>query len=104
VAQISRDTKLLAKEFSCPVVLLAQLNRGNTQRSDPTPVVSDLRESGALEQDSDQVWLLHRPDQYGDETRLGEVDLIVGKNRNGPAPATVALAFRGHFGHLGSLV
>jgi replicative DNA helicase len=106
VAQISRDTKLMAKEFHCPVMLLAQLNRGNTQRTDHTPQVSDLRESGSLEQDSDQVWLLHRPDQYGGEAsmdRMGEVDLIVGKNRNGPAPTTVALAFLGHNGLIASL-
>src|SRR5690606_14616334 len=94
VSEISRQTKLLAGEFECPVLLLAQLNRGNTQRTDHTPMVSDLRESGALEQDSDQVWLLHRPDQYaGGDDRLGEVDLIVGKNRNGPAPTTIPLAF-----------
>lgn len=104
VAQISRDTKLLAKELGCPVMLLAQLNRGNTQRSDPRPMPSDLRESGALEQDSDQVWLLHRPDQYGDETRLGEVDLIVGKNRNGPAPVTIPLSFQGHYARVVSMV
>lgn len=104
VADISRQTKLLAKEFACPVMLLAQLNRGNTQRTDHTPLVSDLRESGSLEQDSDQVWLLHRPDQYpGGEDRYGEVDLIVGKNRNGPAPTTIPLAFRGHYGHISSL-
>lgn len=104
VAQISRDTKLMAKEYGCPVMLLAQLNRGNTQRSDHTPVISDLRESGALEQDSDQVWLLHRPDQYNADTeRLGEVDLIVGKNRNGPAPVTIPLAFQGHHGRIVSL-
>lgn len=106
VAQISRDTKLLAKEHGCPVMLLAQLNRGNTQRTDHTPMVSDLRESGSLEQDSDQVWLLHRPDQYnGDEEkqRLGEVDLIVGKNRNGPAPVTIPLAFQGHYARITSL-
>jgi replicative DNA helicase len=107
VAQISRDTKLLAKEFECPVMLLAQLNRQNTSRSDPTPMVSDLRESGALEQDSDQVWLLHRPDQYGGDAgaeRLGEVDLIVGKNRNGPAPVAIPLAFQGHYARLVSMV
>lgn len=102
VAEISRQTKLLAKEFHCPVMLLAQLNRGNVSRTDRTPMVSDLRESGALEQDSDQVWLLHRPDQYGDD-RPGEVDLIVGKNRNGPAPTTISLAFKGHQGHIASL-
>lgn len=104
VADISRQTKLLAKEFCCPVLLLAQLNRGNTQRADHTPLVSDLRESGSLEQDSDQVWLLHRADQYpGGEDRYGEVDLIVGKNRNGPAPTTIRLAFQGHFGRISSL-
>jgi replicative DNA helicase len=104
VSQISRDTKLMAKEFGCPVMLLAQLNRGNTQRADHTPMPSDLRESGSLEQDSDQVWLLHRPDQYGGgEDRLGELDLIVGKNRNGPAPTTVPLAFQGHYATIASL-
>lgn len=103
VAQISRDTKMMAKEFGCPVLLLAQLNRGNVTRSDPTPMVSDLRESGSLEQDSDQVWLLHRPDQYG-EDRLGEVDLIVGKNRNGAAPMTIPLAFQGHYARIVSMV
>lgn len=104
VSQISRDTKLMAKEFGCPVLLLAQLNRGNTQRADHTPLVSDLRESGSLEQDSDQVWLLHRADQYpGGEDRLGEVDLIVGKNRNGPAPTNIALAFQGHYARITAL-
>lgn len=101
VAQISRDTKLMAKEFQCPVFLLAQLNRGNTQRQDHTPQVSDLRESGSLEQDADQVWLLHRADQYGGgEERMGEVDLIVGKNRNGPAPSVVPLGFQGHYARI----
>lgn len=104
VSAISWSTKLMAKEFQCPAMLLAQLNRGNTQRTDHTPMVSDLRESGALEQDSDQVWLLHRPDQYGGgEDRLGEVDLIVGKNRNGPAPTVVPLAFQGHYATIASL-
>lgn len=104
VAQISRDAKLMAKEFQCPVLLLAQLNRQGASRSDPTPMVTDLRESGSLEQDSDQVWLLHRPDMYGDEERLGEVDLIVGKNRNGPAPVTIPLAFLGHYAQIASMV
>ena len=99
---VSGAAKSMAKEFGCPVMLLAQLNRGNAQRADHTPVVTDLKESGDLEQDSDQVWLLHRPDQYGDE-RLGELDLIVGKNRNGPAPITVPLAFLGHYAQVASL-
>lgn len=101
IGHVSRESKLLAKEFDCPVVLLAQLNRGNTSRSDHTPQVTDMKESGDLEQDSDQVWLLHRPDQYaGGEDRMGEVDLIIGKNRNGPAPRTIPLAFRGHYARI----
>lgn len=103
MGHVSAAAKSMAKEFHCPVMLLAQLNRGNTQRSDHTPMVTDLKESGDLEQDSDQVWLLHRPDQYGND-RLGEVDLIVGKNRNGPAPMTIALAFQGHYAQIASLV
>ncbi|WP_408895907.1 replicative DNA helicase [Nocardioides sp. R1-1] len=103
MGHVSAAAKSMAKEFYCPVLLLAQLNRGNTQRSDHTPMVTDLKESGDLEQDSDQVWLLHRPDQYGNE-RLGEVDLIVGKNRNGPAPMTIPLAFQGHYSRIMSLV
>lgn len=103
IGHVSRESKLLAKEFGCPVLLLAQLNRGNTQRSDHRPMVTDLKESGDLEQDSDQVWLLHRPDMYGEE-RLGEVDLIVGKNRNGPAPTTISLAFQGHYARIVSMV
>lgn len=104
VAQISRDTKLLAKEFSCPVLLLAQLNRKGSERSDPRPIITDLRESGSLEQDSDQVWLLHRPDQHGDDERLGELDLIVAKNRNGAAPLSVSLAFQGHYARVSTMV
>lgn len=104
VDEMSRDAKLLAKEFYCPVLLLAQLNRRSADRSDHRPLVTDLRESGAIEQDSDQVWLLHRPDQYGEDERLGEVDLIVGKNRNGPAPTTIPLTFLGHYATVASMV
>lgn len=105
IGYVSREAKLMAKEFGCPVLLLAQLNRSNTSRSDHTPTVTDLKESGDLEQDSDQVWLLHRADQYaGGEDRMGEVDLIVGKNRNGPAPTTIPLAFQGHYARIVSMV
>ena len=102
VAQISRDTKLTAKEFHCPTMLLAQLNRKNQERAGHIPMVSDLRESGSLEQDSDKVWLLHRPDQYDMDDRPGELELIVGKNRNGPA-VSIALAFQGHYARVVSL-
>jgi replicative DNA helicase len=85
VAEMSRSLKLLAKEISVPVVAISQLNRGAEQRSDKRPQLSDLRESGAIEQDADMVILLHREDAYERESpRAGEADLIVAKHRNGP--------------------
>lgn len=97
VSDISRSLKLLAKELSVPVIGLSQLNRGPEQRADKKPMMSDLRESGAIEQDADIVILLHREDQYEKETpRAGEADLIVAKHRNGPT-AEVTVAFQGHY-------
>jgi replicative DNA helicase len=97
VSIISRTLKLLAKEFNITIVVLAQLNRGNEQRSDKTPVPSDLRESGSIEQDADMVILLHREDAYERESaRAGEADIIVGKHRGG-ALGTVTVAFQGHY-------
>ncbi len=97
VSSISRGLKLLAKELGIPVVVLAQLNRGPEQRSDKRPMLSDLRESGTLEQDADVVILLHREDAYERESpRAGEADLIVAKHRNGPT-ATITVAFQGHY-------
>jgi replicative DNA helicase len=97
VSEFSRGLKLIAKELEVPVVALSQLNRGPEQRQDKRPMLSDLRESGALEQDTDVVILLHRPDQYEQESpRAGEADLIVAKHRNGPT-ATVTVAFQGHY-------
>jgi replicative DNA helicase len=97
VSELSRRLKLLAREFDIPVVVLAQLNRGSEQRTDKRPAVSDLRESGAIEQDSDVVILLHREDAYDKESpRSGEMELIVGKNRNGPTGIAQA-AFQGHY-------
>jgi replicative DNA helicase len=85
VAEMSRSLKLLAKELGVPVVAISQLNRGAEQRSDKKPQLSDLRESGAIEQDADMVLLLHREDAYERESpRAGEADLIVAKHRNGP--------------------
>lgn len=84
VSEMSRGIKLLAKEFGVPIIALSQLNRGNEGRADKTPAVSDLRESGSLEQDADMVLLLHRPEVYDENDRPGEADLIVGKQRNGP--------------------
>ena len=85
VAKLSRGLKLMAKEFQITVVVLAQLNRGPEQRTDKKPMVSDLRESGAIEQDADIVILLHREDAYDKESaRAGEADFIIGKHRGGP--------------------
>jgi len=97
VSDLSRSIKLLAKELGIPVIALSQLNRGPEQRVDKKPQVSDLRESGAIEQDADLVILLHREDAYEKESeRAGEADWIVGKNRSGPT-ATITVAFQGHY-------
>lgn len=97
VSDMSRNVKLMAKELDVPVVVLAQLNRGPEQRQDKRPQVSDLRESGSLEQDADLVILVHREDAYEkDSPRAGEVDLIVGKHRNGPT-ATITVAAQLHY-------
>ncbi|NUT44577.1 MAG: replicative DNA helicase, partial [Thermoactinospora sp.] len=91
VSEISRAIKLLAKELEVPVIAISQLNRGPEQRTDKRPQVSDLRESGSIEQDADMVILLHREDAYERESpRAGEADLIVAKHRNGPT-ATVTV-------------
>ena len=97
VSEMSRSLKLLAKEIDVPVIAISQLNRGPEQRTDKRPLLSDLRESGSIEQDSDVVILLHREDHYEPESpRAGEADLIVAKHRNGPT-ATVTVAFQGHY-------
>jgi replicative DNA helicase len=97
VSEFSRSLKLMAKELGVPVVALSQLNRGPEQRTDKKPMVSDLRESGSIEQDADVVILLHREDAYEKESpRAGEADLIVAKHRNGPT-TTVTVAFQGHY-------
>ncbi|MFD4367028.1 replicative DNA helicase [Rhodococcus sp. NPDC058521] len=96
VSEFSRSLKLLAKELEVPVVAICQLNRGPEQRTDKKPMVSDLRESGSLEQDADMVILLHRPDAFErDDPRGGEADLILGKHRNGPT-ATITVAHQLH--------
>jgi replicative DNA helicase len=97
VSEFSRSLKLLAKELDVPVVAISQLNRGPEQRTDKKPMLSDLRESGSLEQDADMVLLLHREDFYDKESpRAGEADLLLVKHRNGPT-ATVPVAFQGHY-------
>jgi replicative DNA helicase len=97
VSEFSRQLKLLAKELDVPVIALSQLNRGPEQRNDKRPMLSDLRESGSLEQDADMVILLNRPDLYDkDSERAGEADMDVAKHRNGPTK-TITVAFQGHY-------
>ena len=80
-----------------PVIAISQLNRGPEQRTDKRPQLSDLRESGSIEQDADMVILLHREDSTSEESpRAGEADFIVAKHRNGPT-ATITVAFQGHY-------
>ena len=94
---MSRHMKLLAKELDVPVVAISQLNRGPEQRTDKRPQLSDLRESGSIEQDADMVILLHREDAYERESpRAGEADFIVAKHRNGPTK-DITVAFQGHY-------
>src|SRR5660397_256981 len=97
VSEFSRALKLLAKELEVPVIAISQLNRGPELRTDKKPQMSDLRESGSIEQDADVVILLHREDAYERESpRAGEADLIVAKHRNGPTD-TIVVAFQGHY-------
>ena len=97
VSEFSRHLKLLAKELEVPVVAISQLNRSAEQRTDKKPMLSDLRESGSIEQDADMVILLHREDFYERESpRAGEADFIVAKHRNGPT-STITVAFQGHY-------
>jgi replicative DNA helicase len=93
VSQISRSLKVLARDLEVPIVALSQLSRAVEQRHDRRPILSDLRESGAIEQDSDIVAFIYRDDYYNDESdQQGLAELIVAKHRNGPTD-TVKLSF-----------
>lgn len=103
VSEFSRSLKLLAKELDVPVIALSQLNRGSEQRTDKRPMVSDLRESGSIEQDADMVILLHREDMYNPESdRVGEADMIIAKHRGGPT-CTIPLAFSGKYSRFNNM-
>jgi replicative DNA helicase len=96
VAQISRRLKALAKELQMPVIALAQVNRASEDRQDHRPRLADLRESGSIEQDADTVMLLHRPDRYEPGQHEGIIEVIIGKQRNGPT-GEVTLAYLKQF-------
>jgi replicative DNA helicase len=99
VTEISKSLKALAKDFNCPVICLAQLNRSVESRVDKRPMMSDIRESGSVEQDADVILFLYRESYYEKETQNYSLEIIVSKNRNGPV-ATIRVDYNAHTGRI----
>ncbi|TDL75465.1 DNA helicase [Rhodococcus qingshengii] len=99
VTEISKSLKALAKDFNCPVICLAQLNRSVESRVDKRPMMSDIRESGSVEQDADVILFLYRESYYEKETQNHTLEIIVSKNRNGPV-ATIRVNYNEHTGRI----
>ena len=99
VTEISKSLKTMAKDFDCPVICLAQLNRSVESRADKRPMMSDIRESGSVEQDADVILFLYREQYYDKETENHSLEIIVSKNRNGPT-GSVVVQYNVHTGRL----
>nr|WP_269153335.1 DnaB helicase C-terminal domain-containing protein [Neobacillus sedimentimangrovi] len=97
VTEISKSLKIMAKDFECPVICLAQLNRSVESRANKRPLMSDIRESGSVEQDADVILFLYREAYYDKETQNRSLEIIVAKNRNGPV-GTITVNYNEHTG------
>ena len=101
---MSREAKIIAKELNVPVILLSQLNREVDKRTDKKPILADLRESGAIEQDADVVAFLYRDEYYFPDTeKKNQAELIIAKQRNGPT-GTVDLTWMGQYTKFGNFL
>jgi replicative DNA helicase len=102
VTEISKSLKAMAKDFDCPVICLAQLNRSVESRANKRPMMSDIRESGSVEQDADVIMFLYRESYYEKEVQDQTLEIIVSKNRNGPVK-TIRVNYNEHTGRIEDL-